>query len=171
MRQEVEALAARSSKAEHEYYAIMHHRHQAQRAAAKAAEERIHAEFEERERAAYEAFTEARSAYHERRLAWALSGTRTPYPVGTRVRKWRNVWGTEHWIDQKDEGILEVVTEETRHPLGYGPSDYRRAKIGDLVVRLLKGNGQPGIRYERIEPSSEASLAKRWRPVAEERRR
>lgn len=130
-------------------------------AAVREAEQRVEQEWIERRAAAGDRLAAARLALAQARVAWAQSGERTPYPLGTRVRKWRHHWGTETYTETKEVGLLEVVTDTTRHP----GNRTDKAQPGDLVVRLYKAGGGLGLRYERVLPANESRLAKMWRPV------
>lgn len=130
-------------------------------AAAKEAERQVEAAWIERRNEAKAAANEARAALARARIAWAESGERTPYPLGTRVRRWRHHWGTETYSETTEEGVLEVVTDTTRHPGNRADL----AQPGDLVVRLLRASGELGHKYNRVLPVLEPKLAKLWRPV------
>lgn len=129
--------------------------------AVREAERRVEQEWIERRTGADDRLAAARLALAQARMAWAQSGERTPYPLGTRVRRWRHHWGTETYTETKEEGVLEVVTDTTRHP----GNRVDKAQPGDLVVRLFKSDGELGIKYERILPSNESRLGKLWRPA------
>lgn len=65
-------------------------------------------------------------------------------PVGSVLHEWttKRFEKTPVWTGRR--GVLEIISPESSHP---GNLAYGRARIGDVVVRLLKKDGSPGQSY------------------------
>jgi hypothetical protein len=108
-------------------------------------------EFKEPLAQALEKKLTAKKVWEEARDAAALSATlATPreIPLGTRVEEWSAPKGWGYSREKKStgrRGVLEVITATSEHPDNV-PS-YRRASVGDVVVRILKKDGTPSKKY------------------------
>ncbi len=144
-------LATQLAEADREWKKLRREREAAIEAAVKAATVRITAELDAEHN--YPKRIEAvQTAY------WTLHGdlnaalvsearAKLDYPEGTRMDGWKNERKTDYenkWSKQAT-GIIEVVTPETVHPESW--ADYSRAKIGEVVIRLLKKNGEASLMY------------------------
>lgn len=71
-----------------------------------------------------------------------------PCPIGTKVRRKKNVSHgyTPSYVEET--GILALVTRETRLPAN--TATYSRPKVGSFIVRILKKDGTPGTRLDRF---------------------
>lgn len=76
--------------------------------------------------------------------------------VQRTVRKYGGSWSRD--VRKVVEvGIVEVVTPDTEFPVN--DSAWRRPRVGEIIVRLLKKDGTPGRLYERL-------LKRTWGPGA-----
>jgi|SRR5882762_1845893 len=96
---------------------------------------------------------EAEELLKTARLEHAVSTTELEYPIGTVLYEWSvsektNRWHYKKvpWYETGQSGVLEVITSQSIHPGNL--SDYSRAKIGDVVLRLHKKDGKLGSKYE-----------------------
>lgn len=89
----------------------------------------------------------------------ARTRTDTQYPVGTKMVKWEVIgWGTpRRFTRTKSFGVTEVTNLDTVHPESMG--SWSRAELGREIVRFLKKDGLPGIKYDKLWKHS------RWYPV------
>lgn len=106
----------------------------------------LEAEYGARLAALRQAELDAERAVEDERIANA----KPPHPVGTVMIGWSNKSGS--WARESDwqpvaKGIIEIVTRETVHPAN---TEYSRASLGDVVVRLLKKDGTPSAKYQTL---------------------
>jgi len=110
-------------------------------------------------KATLDAACRARSQAVEAKNAAAISeGAASPL-VGKKVRREVNRWRGPIWSSRRETveefGIVEVFTRESR--MAEKLSRYGRPQLGTLIVRILKKDGTPGLKFER--------LTEQWKPV------
>jgi hypothetical protein len=69
-------------------------------------------------------------------------------PAGTLMEEWktpRHTYGRGPKELTGRKGVLEIITRESVHPGNI--REWSQAKVGQLVVRILKKNGEPGTSY------------------------
>lgn len=68
-------------------------------------------------------------------------------PVGTVLHEYttRRFDKKRLWTGRR--GVLEIVTPDSLH--AQNAASYSRAKVGDLVVRILRKDGSPSLSYVR----------------------
>lgn len=119
--------------------------------AAGEAETAVRLSYAERVAAANDAHRAATEAHDAAKIEAAESGEGLPYPLGTVVVKWENpsCYGNTFPHRATDERArLEVFKTGDEYPLNRG--SYSRPDPGQLVLRLLKKNGTPGINVLRF---------------------
>lgn len=87
------------------------------------------------------------NALTEAANARAAAAADAKMPVGQIMVRWmrpRYARGQLHITDER--GVVEVITKDSEHP---GKWCWRRAAIGETVIRLLTKTGKKGKRYER----------------------
>lgn len=81
-----------------------------------------------------------------------IAAAQTHPLAGKRVqRKVRKSGWSRDLVDQL--GVVEIFTRESAVPLN---QRYMRQSIGDPIVRLLKKDGTPGLKIERLSPEWKA---------------
>lgn len=113
-----------------------------------AARAKARAEYDDRIRIARMVRLEAKTARDTAAVALAAGASGRAVPVGARVEEWRKKevggWRKE-WTNQLvatgRRGIVEVFTPQSEYPDNRGA--WRRPRIGDFVIRLLKKDGSP----------------------------
>ena len=93
---------------------------------------------------------EAQQAVDALRVQRALQGNASALPLGTEVERTvkvlRHSWDRVA-VDTIQRGVVEVVTMQTDHPENV--SDYRHAKVGEVVVRFVNAKGKRMKAYDR----------------------
>ena len=108
----------------------------------------IKAKWADRLSATSDAVAAAAKAEEDARLAAAqhhpLLGKTVTRTITKRLtRSWRG-----EWCDVEQRGIVEVRTRDTVFPAN-GPS-WDLPDVGQPFVRLLKADGTPGLKWERL---------------------
>lgn len=118
----------------------------------------VNAKYADRIKAAAEAETAANKAIEAERERLALAAPQ--YPIGTRFELWKNPnrWLSGSAKPSGEFGIFEIITSASKHPAN--AASYSRASIGTPVIRPLKKDGTPGLKYEQFHEHSS------WKPVA-----
>lgn len=103
---------------------------------------------------AWELRSAATKAVEEARVAYAMTGVTSPFPIGTKLFEWQRprTYSFHNRSGRKLEptgkvGIIEVITPTSEHPDNV--SSWRAAEAGDLVIRTLRKDGTPGKSYEK----------------------
>lgn len=93
----------------------------------------------------------------------AKSGMGAKLPIGSRYAQWVKHFHSSPWKKTGIVAVVEVITSESQHPAN---AYYSRAKIGDTVLRLLKKDGTPGLKYARLNHGD--SIPYGWYPEGTE---
>lgn len=86
---------------------------------------------------------EKRTAYEEALEQAASLDENAPYPIGTKMTREEGVGGVWSRRTETALGVLEVVTRQTEYP----QNCLQRAEVGDYIVRYLKKDGKPGLKW------------------------
>jgi hypothetical protein len=116
------------------------------------ASETIRAKYRDILRPLITANNEARIAYIAERDRAAIEEANPPYPVGTKVYEWIRLEWPNHDQPKKLSGrvgLIEVWTRDSKKPDSVGLGPY----VGRVVVRFLKKDGTPSLKYEEREIS------------------
>ncbi len=72
------------------------------------------------------------------------------YAPGTVVERWKNIGRSNgvNWVRTGQKGIVEIYEQGSPMPDNIGRYSY--PEIGNIIVRLLKKDGSPGLKFERI---------------------
>jgi len=112
----------------------------------------LDAKYKDRVRRAEEEARAAEDAWNRRKVELAAEA-KHPYPLGTIMVEWRWNNAVSNATSKNPasreltgrKGVLEIITPESEHPSSW--SDWKRARVGDLVIRSLKSDGKPGRSY------------------------
>jgi hypothetical protein len=105
-----------------------------------------------------------------------LESVKTPWPVGTLMAEWKYLdrYQQKPGLTMKlagEKGRIEIVTRETVHPENI--ASYARAMVGQVIIRLLRKNGEVGKTYVTVPNRTLAELTDPsksflWRPFGED---
>lgn len=128
------------------------------------AEEEADQQFGARLDAAREMAQAARLAELAEKDRIAKTGEGAPFPLGTKLCKWENKetsrFSRKYAWEKVADGVMEAFTTESDGPANLR---YGAANVGDFVVRVLKKDGTPGARYERIGDTWRG----KWLPIGQ----
>lgn len=111
----------------------------------RAIDEELRAKYGERLSALRSAEADARAALRTEEDAKARAATGTTYPVGTVLLHWkRHPYAKPSYAHDGQRGVLEIVTTDSCFPGNVS----HRPSIGKEIVRLLKKDGTPSLRYD-----------------------
>lgn len=114
--------------------------------------EALNDEYRERREAARDAEIAAQKAVDAEAIEAAKVRTDGLHPVGTKLYEWNQTrWGGSTW---KRTGLVGVVEIYTRECLGKKRRWTAEPEPGDLIIRHLKKNGEPGLKYEGLDRHS-----------------
>lgn len=96
----------------------------------------------------------AAEEFNTAKTAW-LAIKNVPHPIGTKYLRWekdlrwrgfgRPIHEPRKWIATGETAVLEVVTRESK--FADNLSRYSRPKVGEIILRVNKKNGEPGLRF------------------------
>ena len=108
---------------------------------------KLEAEYGDRLRELSDAHTKAQAAAEQYDVEQAIANAK--YLIGTIMCKWvvKSSWERVPQWEIECRGIVEVFTRESPRP---DNQRFSLPSIGDIIVRILKKDGKPGLRVERI---------------------
>lgn len=107
--------------------------------------------------AANDVAARAKAVYEEKLVELAESGTTLAdgLTIGMRVCKWKYVGTFRGGFVQTDTyGAIEVWTHERDRAHASNP----RPHVGDLCIRILRKNGEPSLRVDRMNRTFRSDL-------------
>lgn len=111
----------------------------------RAIDDELRAKYGERLSALRGAEADARAALLTEEDAKARAAAGTTYPVGTVLLHWkRHPYAKPSYTHDGQRGVLEIVTTDSR----FGGNISHAPTIGKEIVRLLKKDGTPSLRYD-----------------------
>lgn len=110
-------------------------------------DEELGARFDDPLEEAEKVLAEAESVRDKAREDAALSGPLSRF-VGVEVEEWRSGrWEIGELKRTCNRGVMEIWTAKSAAPVNF--ASWRKPEIGHLVVRLLKKDGAPSLRFEK----------------------
>jgi hypothetical protein len=97
-------------------------------------------------KALMDATEKALTDYRQERDLVQAAG-RLPYPEGTVLHEWKLVSHSRGIMPTKRTGRMEIIRPDSIHPDNVGV--WCKPRVGDMVIRILKSDGQPGRKYAR----------------------
>lgn len=108
-----------------------------------------------------EAELTAAKALSEEAIEKAALAEEREIPAGTLMEEWkipRHTYGRGPAVLTGRKGILEIITRDSVHPGNI--SGWSRPAVGQIVVRIIRKDGSPGMSYVH------GYETKNWRPAA-----
>lgn len=111
-----------------------------------ALEAALKAEFGERLNALTKAASAAESAHRDEEARIRTEAAKPPFPVGTVLDRWDT---PGRWAREKkptgERGVVEIFGPDSQSPANM---QHNLARTGDVVIRFVKKDGTPSLRYE-----------------------